>query len=229
MAIQRRQLVEQVLDQLQQQISVGTYPPGSRLPTEVQLMEELGVGRSTVREAVRVLAHSGVLDVRQGDGTYVRAHPSAGEPLAQRLARAHAPDVHEVRRALEVEIARLAALRRTETDIENLRRLGQQRRTALASNDGEAALDADIALHCALADATHNPVLADLYRAFATTLRGALAALWSERWPDEAVADQHDALIDAVIAGNPHEAAATVAHILDRHQDLLECVRPHKS
>ncbi|RMD78800.1 MAG: FadR family transcriptional regulator, partial [Chloroflexi bacterium] len=73
MTITRRRLVEQVIDHLRQQIATGTYPIGSRLPPEPQLMAQIGVGRSTVREAIRALAHEGLLEVRQGDGTYVRA------------------------------------------------------------------------------------------------------------------------------------------------------------
>ncbi len=72
-------------------------------------MEELGVGRSTLREAVRVLAHNGILEVHQGDGTSVRSFPAAGEPLMIRLRRAQVREIQEVRRTLEIEIVRLAA------------------------------------------------------------------------------------------------------------------------
>ncbi|PRC57877.1 GntR family transcriptional regulator, partial [Mycobacterium sp. ITM-2017-0098] len=69
----RAGLVDQVIDQLRHTIASGEWPVGRRIPNETVLVESLGVGRNPVREAVRALAHAGLLDVRQGDGTYVRA------------------------------------------------------------------------------------------------------------------------------------------------------------
>ena len=68
----REPLADQVIAQLRTQITSGEWPVGSRIPTEVELVEQLGVARNTVREAVRALAHNGLLDIRQGSGTYVR-------------------------------------------------------------------------------------------------------------------------------------------------------------
>src|SRR5271169_875714 len=115
--IRRQQLVEQVIEHLNNVISSGTYAIGAKLPAEPQLMEELGIGRSTLREAIRVLSHNGVLEVRQGDGTYVRALPDSGETLARRLRRARVREVQEVRKTLEIEIVRLAAERHKEEDL----------------------------------------------------------------------------------------------------------------
>src|SRR5581483_4829284 len=94
--IRRQALVDQVLSYLQQQIASGTFPVGSKLPTEPELMAQLAVGRSTLREAMRVLAHMGLVDVRPGDGTYVRTPPPEAEPLGQRLQRAKVFEVYEV-------------------------------------------------------------------------------------------------------------------------------------
>ncbi|MFQ3661230.1 MAG: GntR family transcriptional regulator [Chloroflexaceae bacterium] len=220
--IQRQQLVDQVIERLRARIDAGEFPPGSRLPPEPQLMAELGVGRSTVREAVRALAHSGVLEVRQGDGTYVRMPGVADEPLGLRLRRAQVHEVHEVRRALELEIARLAALRRDEADLAALRAALAARGAALARGERDAALTADLALHAALADATHNRVLADLYRAFAPPMREALAALWAARESGAATHQLHADLVAAVAAGDPGRASAAAAAILDQHTDLME-------
>jgi len=69
----RSGLVDQVIDQLRQAIADGEWPVGQRIPAEPELVAALGVGRNTVREAVRALSHAGLLEVRQGDGTFVRA------------------------------------------------------------------------------------------------------------------------------------------------------------
>jgi GntR family transcriptional repressor for pyruvate dehydrogenase complex len=162
----RQSLVNQVLNYLQQQIATGAFPVGSKLPAEAELMAQLAVGRSTLREAMRVLAHMGFVEVQPGDGTYVCTPPPEAEPLGQRLQRAKVFDVYEVRRTLELECVRLAALRRDEQDLARLQQAVQKRREHLAAGQEQAFIDADVDFHIAIADATKNAVLADLYRAF---------------------------------------------------------------
>ncbi|MEU6852660.1 GntR family transcriptional regulator [Actinacidiphila alni] len=113
-------LVEQAAQHLRERIAAGRWPVGARLPGETALAASLGVGRSTVREAVRALAGAGMLRARQGAGVFV----IAAEPVEEwsvRLGRAAAADVHEVRALLEARAVRLAARRRTERDITALR------------------------------------------------------------------------------------------------------------
>src|ERR1700730_18493302 len=101
--VRRQTLVQQVLEYLQQCITNGEFPVGSKLPAEPELMARLAVGRSTLREAMRVLAHMGLVDVRPGDGTYICSPPPEKETLGQRLQRAKIFEVYEVRRGLEIE------------------------------------------------------------------------------------------------------------------------------
>src|SRR5579885_1262205 len=89
----RESLVNQVLSYLQQQIASGAFPVKSKLPTESELMARLAVGRSTLREAMRILAYMGLVEVQPGDGTYVCAPPLETEPLGQRLKRAQVSEV----------------------------------------------------------------------------------------------------------------------------------------
>ncbi|MCS6887096.1 MAG: FadR family transcriptional regulator [Chloroflexus sp.] len=223
MPITRQRLVEQVIEYLRQQLSAQAYPVGSRLPPEPQLMAQLGVGRSTVREAIRALAHEGLLEVRQGDGTYVRA-AAVAEPLAARLRQAKVNEVHEVRRALELEVVALAAERRADDDLAVIRQWLAARSAALANGDTATALHADIELHCAIARATHNPILSDLYRMFATTLRDALGVLWDAAAPasdDRSHAD----LVAAIEAGDAAMAVAVTRQILARHDATLTAFR----
>ncbi|CAM5710563.1 Fatty acid metabolism regulator protein [Streptomyces hirsutus] len=89
----RSALSEQVIATLRTQIASGEWPVGSRIPTEPELVEQLGVARNTVREAVRALAHNGLLDIRQGSGTYVVATSELAGVMHRRFAerrpRAH--------------------------------------------------------------------------------------------------------------------------------------------
>ena len=130
----RTKLVDHVIEQIRQLVGSGEWPVGQRIPNEGELVKSLGVGRNTVREAIRALAHTGVLEVRQGDGTYVRATSEVSGAL-RRLCGSELRDIIQVRRALEVEGARLAATNRTAEDIANMERLLDRRDESLGADD----------------------------------------------------------------------------------------------
>src|SRR5471032_1173199 len=111
----KRSLVDQALEQLRQRITQGVWAIGQRLPTEPELSAELVISRNTVREAMRVLAFSGLIEIRQGDGSYLRA---VFDPLdtMKALSRCTHEQARETRHILEVEAIGLAALRRTDED-----------------------------------------------------------------------------------------------------------------
>jgi DNA-binding FadR family transcriptional regulator len=168
-------LVEQAATRLREQITGGQWPVGTKLPGETTLAKELGVGRSTLREALRALAGAGLVRARQGAGVFV----VATEPVADwpaRLRRAAVTDIYEVRMLVEVQAARLAALRRTDEDIAMMRAALDGRRAAAAEDDA-AFVDADIALHAAVVAAARNPVLTDLFAEFMPALRQGLIDL----------------------------------------------------
>src|SRR5262245_28791516 len=109
-------LVEQAALHLREQITGGEWPVGTKLPGETTLAAQLGVGRSTVREAIRALAGAGLLQARQGAGVFVIA-TEPEEDLQTRLRRASVGDVYEIRMMIEVRAAELAAARRTDDDL----------------------------------------------------------------------------------------------------------------
>ncbi|MFG1853558.1 FadR/GntR family transcriptional regulator [Actinomadura geliboluensis] len=170
----RSSLVDQVIAQLRDEIVGGNWPVGAKIPPEPVLAESLGVGRNTVREAVRALTHAGLLESRQGDGTYVRATSELSGAVRRRLERAELIEILEVRRGLEVEAARLAATRRTEADIAAIAVALGRRDAALAAGAHETFVEADLAFHMAVVEATHNRVLTDLYRDFSAALRASI-------------------------------------------------------
>ncbi|MGK2853646.1 MAG: FadR/GntR family transcriptional regulator [Microbacteriaceae bacterium] len=208
----RTGLVDQVIDQLRASVSAGEWPVDTRIPTEPALAETLGVGRNTVREAVRALAHSGILEVRQGDGTYVRATSEVSGAL-QRLCGTEFRDVLQVRRCLEVEGARLAASARTETDLAELWQL-LNRSEALRSNGGAdefARADAD--LHFAVVRSSHNPVLTELYRGL-TEVVSASVVTTTEELPVAELA-RHRGLIEAIAEQDTARASREAGGFLD--------------
>ncbi|MER7788226.1 FCD domain-containing protein [Streptomyces sp. NPDC097640] len=217
-------VVPQVEGALRDMLREGRWGPGERLPNEVKLAAELGVGRSSVREAVRLLARDGLLDVRHGSGTFAaptapeQAAPeqaeAAGEPdLPQLLRRARLLEVYEVRRALEVEAARLAARRTRPEDVARLA-ADLKRRQESAAAGPAAFVDADLEFHRTVVELSGNAVLLGLFTSVLPVLREALVEMvtYETRLPD--LSHAHAELLDALARGDAAAAvAATAAHL----------------
>ncbi|GAB2729373.1 FadR/GntR family transcriptional regulator [Kitasatospora kifunensis] len=221
----RANLVDLVIEQLERLISEGEWPVGSKIPAEPLLVEQLDVGRNTVREAVRALVHTGLLEPRQGDGTYVRASSDFGAAVQRRLSRAADLEVYEVRAALERDAARYAAQRRTEDDLRALRAALAQRDDAWRADDMAAFVDADLSFHRAVAAAAHNAVLAELYEHLGEALRTALHAVVGQPLPDPVrhQFDAHAAIVDAIEARDADAAERhALAHLAEAVATLRE-------
>ncbi|SFN94811.1 transcriptional regulator, GntR family [Pseudonocardia ammonioxydans] len=223
----RGSLVDQVIDQLRSAISTGEWPVGSRIPPESELASSLEVGRNTVREAVRALAHGGLLEVRQGDGTYVRATTELSGAL-RTLCGAELREVLEVRRTLEVEAARLAAARSTADDRVVLRAALAERDVAVeavaaATRRGdepgpaelERAARADTDFHLAVVRCSGNALLSELYRGVVEAVAGSVAATMpGSVGTDDDVS--HTGIVDAITDGDVERAAREAGDFLDR-------------
>jgi DNA-binding FadR family transcriptional regulator len=213
----RAGLVDQVITQLRQSVSSGEWPVGSRIPTEPALVAALGVGRNTVREAVRALAHSGILEVRQGDGTYVRATSEVSGAL-RRLCGSELREVLEVRRCLEVEAARLAATARTDEDLAEIRAV-LARRDAVDAGDEYVRADAE--LHFTVVRASHNAVLTELYRGLTEVVTASVASTVGSRIFNRSA---HDGLVEAIATGDVDRAGREAGGFLEELiEDLPEC------
>ncbi|MFE9094865.1 FadR/GntR family transcriptional regulator [Streptomyces sp. NPDC007264] len=206
----RSALSEQVITALRNQITSGEWPVGSRIPTEPELVAQLGVARNTVREAVRALAHNGLLDIRQGSGTYVVATSELAGVMHRRFVDADPAHVAELRSTLESGAARLAAERRTERDLEQLDALLARREEAWASGDPETFVAADATFHMAVVAASHNEVMTAVYADLGEVLRDWLRGDVGEELTPETYLD-HTGLLDAIRAGDTAAAAAAAA------------------
>ena len=217
--VRSRKLGDLVIQQIQEKISLGVFAPGTKIPTEPTLMAQLGVGRSTVREAVRVLVSAGLLEVRQGDGTYVLERASGHEPLEYRLRRAKAEEIAQVRRILEVETVRLAAANRTDADIAAMGECLERKRAAHAAGDAHGYVTADIAFHAAVATASGNSLLADLYRSFCMVFQDFLDTLIADRGVNQYQDRIHSGLLDALRKKDPDAAVRFALEAMDRTRD----------
>ncbi|MHC9293615.1 FadR/GntR family transcriptional regulator [Mycobacterium sp. LTG2003] len=202
----RTGLVDQVIEQLRALVTSGEWAVNAKIPTESELVEALGVGRNTVREAVRALAHSGILEVRQGDGTYVRATSEVSGAL-RRLCGSELREVLQVRRCLEMEGARLAAQARTEQDLAELRSYWERRDTS----DPDEFARTDTEFHLAVVKASHNSVLIELYRGLTEVIMASVAA--ASAAPTGMFS--HDELIEAIAAGDVERAGREASGFLD--------------
>ncbi|MFI9050276.1 FadR/GntR family transcriptional regulator [Streptomyces sp. NPDC053427] len=214
----RTSLVDLVIEQMENLIAEGEWAVGTKIPAEPVLVERLDVGRNTVREAVRALVHTGMLEPRQGDGTYVRASSDFGAAVQRRLRRAENLEAYEVRACLERDAARHAALRRTDEDLAALRGALAERARAWQSGDLTAFVDADMDFHRTIAAAAHNSVLAELYEHLSDALRATLQSVVGAPVPDS-VRNQyasHAAIVDAIEARDPEAAErAALAHLTE--------------
>jgi GntR family transcriptional regulator, transcriptional repressor for pyruvate dehydrogenase complex len=209
------------------QLEQGLLAPGDRLPTEPQLAARHGVSRTVVREAVHQLCSRGLLVARQGSGVYV-AEPPRHHALAFDPAVLDSIDsvVHvvEVRRAIEGEIAALAAQRATRADVAGMRRaLAAIDAAAKAGRDG---VDEDLALHRAIAAATGNPQFALLLGFLEQYLRDAMKVTRGNEARDPsfmaAVRAEHKAVVDAIAAHDAVAARRAATHHMERAAQRLE-------
>ncbi|MEV0648762.1 FadR/GntR family transcriptional regulator [Phytomonospora sp. NPDC050363] len=213
----RSALVDQVIGQLRAQIAAGEWALGERIPTEPELVAMLGVGRNTVREGVRALAHAGLLEIRQGSGTFVRGASELAGAVRRRVADCHSREALEVRRALEMEAVRLAAVRRTDADLDAIRQALARREEAWAVGDVETWVDADVRLHQSIVEAAHNSLLRDLYFDLGDAIRHAMQADFGQHLTEEAYID-HSRLVAAIADGDP---AAAVREALEYLEDQV--------
>lgn len=214
-AVERDSLVVQCSAELSRLIGQGEWPVGARIPNEQELAKLLGVGRSTSREAVRSLIASGQLSSRQGSGTFVVSAVPVSE-LDRQIRQSDISEVSEVRLLLEVEACRLAAHRRTPTDLAEMKRLLKVRQSASSTAE---VVEADLRFHAAIVAATHNSVLVTLYESFAGTLQTTTTATFSgrEQWSaatarrDEKA---HSDLYTAIERGDPRAAALVARRLM---------------
>lgn len=215
MAVLRRHpLAEQAAEALLARIGSGEWALGQKLPGETTIATQLGVGRSTVREAVRELAGRGILESRQGSGVFVMSLADV-EDWDAVLRRAGILAIIETRVAIEAEAAGLAAERRTPADLRTMRQ-ALARRAALPAAALEEHVDADTAFHRAVVASAHNEVLIELFDNLIPRVRPAMIDMlrFAPAVSEEGDQASHDDLIEAIRASKSDRArAASRAHL----------------
>lgn len=225
--IERQKVYELIADQLLRRISNGRLHPGDQLPTERELTQAFGAGRSSVREALRMLESKGVIE-DVGNGSFVVsgwANPlNTSLRLLLNLDQATMLDVYELRRILECEAAGLAAERRTEAHLELMDAAIAEMAAALERSDGDRAasyIDGDLRFHLAIAEATRNGVILHTMGALREVIRRALTSIFRIPGSPEHSQDHHRAIREAIAVRDADAARAEMlAHLVRVESDV---------
>ncbi len=223
-------LSDQVADVLAAEIRAGRLAVGAKLPTEAAMVAQFLVSRTVVREAVSRLKSLGLVDSRQGSGVYVKEVSFSPLNFDARSAVSKQAVIQmvEVRRALEAEVAELAATRRNQTDLKRIRQ--SITRLDKAVQGGGDGVDEDVQYHRAIADAARNPFLIGTLEYLGQFLRGATRVTRANeaRRADFArqVRDEHEMIVRAIEAGDPVAARKAAAQHMDNAIQRIEQADP---
>jgi GntR family transcriptional repressor for pyruvate dehydrogenase complex len=208
--IRREPLAAEVARRLVDYLLSGGVEPGARIPSERQLAEAFGVGRSAVREAIAALTLIGLIEVRHGDGTFLKRPDSPLLPQVVEwgllLGEQRTNDLVEARQLIEVDIAGLAARRRSEEDLADLARILS--RMEWESRDGAGSadfVDTDVEFHLRLAEAAGNTALRDVLTSIQALLRAWIGRVIAEGHREISYAE-HVPILEAVRARDERAA-----------------------
>lgn len=235
-AVPRSKVYTAIVEQILENIRAGVFPPGSSLPAERVLAEQLGVSRASLREAVRVLEHADVLDVRGGSGTYVTAESLSKTTMSRAraaLVGEHSPlDLIAVRNVVEPLGAELAASSHHARDLAAMESSLTDHERAIRA--GADPSEPDEAFHLAVAASSHNDVLNDIEQYFADLMH---QRTWSDLKDRSRARDntnklfleQHRLIYDAIREGNAVVARDRMAeHLVSVQEALMNEVVPEK-
>jgi GntR family transcriptional regulator, transcriptional repressor for pyruvate dehydrogenase complex len=233
-AIEREEtLTCRVTEEVERLILDDLLRPGDKLPAERDLALRFQVSRTVIREAIRSLAARGLVEVRQGKGTTVSAPSveSLSQPLAL-LLRTNQRDldhkkVLEVRRVLEIEIAGIAAERRTSSDLDLLEHILEDRSGTKFSR--EEFVEWDVEFHSALARATQNELFSLLLGSVATVMRRVREIGFDVPGTPERAYAFHRRILDQVTAGHAARARrAMQEHLAESEETILKALKIRK-
>lgn len=222
--------LETVVDRLVEYVSRNNYSAGDKLPSERELMDALGVGRSSVREAVRKLEAVNALEIRHGAGTFVLRKIQPGEilvPLAIREERGGLLLALDIRRALESEAAALAAQRASADEIARIEEklLIMER----VHHEEGSAWEEDEAFHRSIYDAAHNP----LFEQIISNVRGPFLRFFSGALKSTRIGESsfplHRELYEAIAARDADRSRSKTIELLNFVEEDLQAAEQHLS
>jgi GntR family transcriptional repressor for pyruvate dehydrogenase complex len=232
--IKTKKIYEEVVEQIRQLMADGALKPGDKLLPERELADRLQVSRASVREAIRALEMMGFVEIKPGDGTFVRNTNADDiiQPLAMFLAveKSSLLEMLEIRRIFETASARMAAERATEEELGKLKASLEQMEDGLNLQDSEKGEESDTAFHYAVAEATHNALLCRLFRTISEDFSRSVSAARRQLYIDEhnprKIIDQHRRIYEAIKNQEPEKAAqAMLEHLTYAELEMTKRMR----
>ncbi len=225
--IKPKRISDQVFDQLRELIFRGEFKAGEKILTERELAEAFGVSRTSVRDAINKLVVMGLLDQKQGQGTFVRSPESREKSLLATMVEsqdASITDLLEVRMGLECNAAALAASRAVEKDLQFMQKSIEEMQKEV--NSGRLGNEADAAFHMAIAYATNNPlqifIMKNFYDFLFTGIKVNLEGLYKVPGNIDTILNQHQAIYQAIRKGNPESAYRAMKRHIDFVYDFFD-------
>lgn len=216
MQIQRKTLAQEVADRLIQGILAEEYAIGDKLPIEPELMKIYGVGRSSIREAIKILSIKGVLSVQQGVGTFVTSK-NVQESLETQITKAEIEDVYEVRSLLDSKIAARAAVFRSEKELQTIKKFLDLRDKLATENKAAECYQADINFHISIAEACGNSLLKEIYKITSTHILRSFEISHNNNTDSFMLSQKiHTELYKSIENKDPENAARIAQMIVDR-------------
>jgi GntR family transcriptional repressor for pyruvate dehydrogenase complex len=229
--ITKNSLSEAIAEQIIGLISSGDLHPGERLPSERELCQQFGVGRSSLREALSCLAIVGVLDVRVGDGTFIAqdGQKFIGRVFEWRVLteQQDLENLLEVRIALEADAAAYAATRGTEEQFQRLEKVLKEMQSSQNDPKKFAALDLDF--HLIIAEASNNKLMHDLLTMIRGQLQQALTKIVSLPGGTRLACDTHKEIYDGVRKRDPQKARCHMKNAIQLALDRYRKAAAHPS
>jgi GntR family transcriptional repressor for pyruvate dehydrogenase complex len=231
-SIRPKKIYEEVSEAILSMIKNGTLKPGDKLLPVHQLAEEFQVGRSAVREALSALRAMGLIEMRQGEGTYVKNFEASSVTTSLNTAilmeQKDIANLFEVRKVLEVGAVRAAALRRTDEDIAEMERWLKAMKGAIGNE--EVGEKADFHFHMAIAKASHNAILLELMNHVSGMIAETIGetrriVLYGEQTTTETLAEEHQAIFEAVVNQDSEKAQEAMFVHLTGVEAMLTVMR----
>ncbi len=209
----RKSIAEEVAETLKERIVSGTLAINEQLPTEPELMTAFGVGRSSIREAIKILAQSGFIKVQQGLGTFVISQMGHNE-LDTKIGQANYDEAFEVRQVLELKIIEKACQFCNEKDIEIIRHHLEERGNFANQGELDKCIKADIAFHTKIAESCGNSILTELYKTLSKHVEKSFYDIYMDTTPFINSQNLHGELLKSIENHKPKKGILIAEKII---------------
>lgn len=226
----KQKAYERIVDDISKKYLNGDLSPGERLPTERELASQFNVSRTSVREALRKLEIKGMIEIKQGSGSFIKTKAShlLEEELTSQILKNEKKLIYEMlelRQALEVECAFLASRRATSEDLVRIRQSLEG--MIQAKDDIELGIQADVSFHFNIVLASHNSIFLNLFQALSGHMHDTIRVTRKQRLKDQdqsqGLIQEHKEIYLAIAAGDAHQAKQLMEkHITKIRKDFTE-------